>query len=50
MQKHDECHLIIAWLFLGPFYIVYGLGFDMIQIVKVLKLYKLDNDKEFIES
>ena len=29
---------------------MYGVGFDMVQIVKVLKLYKIDNDKEQREA
>jgi len=32
-----DLHLIIGWLVLGPFYMIYGMGFDMVQLINVLK-------------
>ena len=45
-----DIYLIAGWVLLGPFYMIFGVGFDMIQLVKVLKDYKIDNDKEQREA
>ena len=45
-----DAHLLIGWVVLGPFYVIYALVFDMIQLVKVLQLYKIDNDKDQKEA
>ena len=46
MSDYKDTHLIIGWIVLGPFYMIYGVCFDMKQLFKVLKMYKIDNDKE----
>ena len=44
-KSFRDIYLIAGWVLLGPFYMIYGVGFDMIQLVKVLRIYKIDNDK-----
>jgi hypothetical protein len=49
-SDYRDVHLILGWLILGPFYMIYGLCFDMKQLFAVLKDYKIDNDKEAREQ
>jgi hypothetical protein len=49
-KSFKDIYLIAGWVLLGPFYMIYGVGFDMIQLVKVLKIYKIDHDKEQREA
>ena len=50
LHKYNETHLLILWIIFGPFYIIYGLIFDIISLIKVLKIYQIDNDKEEKEA
>jgi len=42
----QKFELLSKWLIGGPFYLLYGVGLDMYNFVRILKDYKMDDDPE----
>lgn len=43
-------YLVFAWLFVGPFYLMHGVCFDMFNYIKILCDYKEEGDEKVIKA